>query len=160
MSVEFSPEARKRLEDLLGRYPNPRAALLAVLHLAQEEFGHVSPEVERHLAELLELPSAAIREVVSFYTLLHTSRPGAHVIRLCRNLSCHLREGEGIREHMERKLGIRTGETTADGMFTLLDSECLGACEMAPMMELDGEYYGPLTPEYVEEILNPLLARS
>jgi len=160
MSVEFSPEARKRLEGLLGQYPNPRAALLAVLRFAQEEFGHVSPEVEGYLADLLQIPPAAVREVVSFYTLLHTTRPGTHVIHLCRNLACHLRRGGEIREHVERKLGIQTGETTADGRFTLLDSECLGGCEIAPMMEVDGEYYGPLTPEYVDEILNPLLLGS
>ena len=157
MSVEFSPKAKEELNRLLSRYPSPRGALLTVLHLAQEQFGYISQEVEEYLAELLEVPPAAVREVVSFYTLLQTTPPGSHVLRLCRNLSCHLRGGEEMQRHIEEKLGIEVGETTPDGKFTLLHSECLGACEMAPMMQLDEEYHGPLTVEYVDEILEPLL---
>lgn len=157
MSVEFSPEAEEELSRLFGRYPSPRAALLAVLHLAQKQFGYISQEVEEYLAELLEVPPTAVREVVSFYTLLRTMPPGTHILRLCRNLSCHLRGGEKIQRHIKEKLGIRVGEMTADGKFTLLHSECLGACEMAPMMQLDEEYHGPLTVECVDEILEPLL---
>lgn len=157
MSVEFSSEAKGKLGRLLDQYPSPRAALLAVLHLAQEQFGYISQEAEEYLAELLRVPPAAIREVVSFYTLLQTIRPGSHILRLCRNLSCHLHSGEEIQMHIEEKLGIRVGQTTPDGKLTLLHSECLGACEMAPMMQLDEEYYGPLTVEYVDEVLDRLL---
>jgi NADH-quinone oxidoreductase E subunit len=160
MSVAHSPETKEKFDRLIQQYPNPRAALLAALHLAQEEFGYISQPVEEYLADLLQLAPVAVKEVVSFYTLLHTTQPGNHVLRICRNLSCHLSGGEEIQAHIERRLGIRVGETSPDGKFTLLPSECLGACESAPMMQLDGAYYGPLTPEYIDEILASLISEG
>jgi len=158
MSIEFSVAAKDRLKRLLEQYPTPRNGLLPALQLAQEEFGCISPEVEDYVSGLLQIPAAAIRELVSFYTLLHKEPPGKHVLHLCRNLPCHLRGGREIQAYVERKLGIEAEGTTPDGRLTLLQSECLGACEDAPMMMLDGKYYGPLTPEYVDRILDPILS--
>ena len=157
MSIEFSPEAKAKLEAVLADYPSRRHALLSTLNLAQAEFGHVSPEVEDYVAGLLGVQPAVVREVSSFYTLLYTQPVGRHILLVCRNLSCHILGGQEILSYLEGKLGIKRGETTADGRFTLLESECLGACEMAPMMELDDEYYGPLTKERVDKILGPLM---
>jgi len=157
MAITFSPEAMKEFHDLLGRYEERRAALLPVLHLAQREFGLITPEVEKYIAELMQLPVVKVHEVFTFYTLYRKQPRGKHLIRLCRSLSCHLLGAEQIREHLCRKLGLGDGnDTTPDGRFTLELVECMGACELAPMMQIDERYYGPLTPEKVDEIIDGL----
>jgi NADH-quinone oxidoreductase subunit E len=153
---EFSAEQLAEVRRLQALYPNPRGALLPVLRLAQETFGHVSLEVEEYVAGLFGLTPAHVHEVVTFYTLFFQAPVGRHVVSVCHNLSCHLMGAKGIVQHLVERLGIEPGETTADGRVTLFTVECLCACETAPMMQVDDRYEGNLTPERVDRILEGL----
>jgi NADH-quinone oxidoreductase subunit E len=126
---------------------------LPVLHLAQDTFGHVSLEVEAYVAGLFGLSTAHVHEVVTFYTMFFREPRGRHVVSVCHNLSCHLMGAKGIIQHLVDRLGVEAGGTTADGRVTLLTVECLCACEMAPMMQVDDRYEGNLTPDKVDRIL-------
>src|SRR6266542_3221667 len=141
---------------LQGLYPDKRAALLPVLHMAQDTFGYVSLETEAYVAALFDLSPAHVHEVVTFYTLYFQQPKGRHVVAVCHNLSCHLAGARSIIDHLTERLGIEVGETTADGRVTLLSVECLCACEQAPMMQVDDRYEGHLTPDRVDRILESL----
>jgi NADH-quinone oxidoreductase subunit E len=151
--VQFSAEHLAEVRRLQGLYPDRRAALLPVLRLAQETFGHISPEVETHVAELFDLSPAHVHEVVTFYTLFFQVPVGRHVLSVCHNLTCSLLGAEELLAHLQARLGIEPGETTPDGRVTLFRVECLCACEMAPMMQVDDEFVGPLTRERLDAVL-------
>jgi NADH-quinone oxidoreductase subunit E len=155
-AVAFSSEQLAEVRRLRALYPDPRGALLPVLHMAQETFGHVSLEVEEYVAGLFQLSPAHVHEVVTFYTLYYRERPGRHVIAVCHNLSCHLAGAPRILAGLKERLGIEVGETTPDGRVTLLAVECLCACEHAPMAQVDDRYEMDLTPEKVERVLEGL----
>lgn len=156
MSPEYSAELRKKIDEVVARYPKKEAALLPVLHLVQNEVGCISPQEERFVAGLLELKPIRVSEVASFYTMI-TSRPlGKYHIQVCSNLSCTLLGGGSLLEYLEKKLGIGVGETTADNKFTLSTVECLGACELAPCMMVNFDYYGQLDKAKIDEILGGL----
>jgi NADH-quinone oxidoreductase subunit E len=153
---EFKSDQLAEVRRLQGLYPDKRGALLPVLRLAQETFGYVSLEVEEYVAGLFDLSASHVHEVVTFYTLLFQQPPGRHVVSVCHNLSCHLMGSKAIVQHLNQRLGVEVGETTADGRVTLLTVECLCACEQAPMMQVDDRYEGLLTPEKVDRILEGL----
>lgn len=128
--------------------------MLPALHLAQEQQGHISSEVEDYVAELLNLPAVDVHKVVTFYTLFRRRPVGRHQIRLCACLSCWVRGAERMSRHLEERLGVPSGGTTQDGEFTWeAVSDCLGACELAPMLQLDKDFYGPVTAEAIDELL-------
>jgi NADH-quinone oxidoreductase subunit E len=154
--IAFTPEQLAEVRRLQGRYPSPRAALLPVLHMAQDAFGHVSLEVEEYVAGLFALSPAHVHEVVTFYTLFFREPKGRHVVSVCHNLSCHLAGAPAILEHLKRRLGVDVGQTTDDGRVTLLSVECLCACEHAPMMQVDDRYEFDLTPDRVDGLLGAL----
>jgi NADH-quinone oxidoreductase subunit E len=143
----------RRLQAL---YPEPRAALLPVLRMAQESWGYLSLEAEAYVASVFGLSPAHVHEVVTFYTLFHRQPVGSHVIAVCHNLSCTLRGAEDVLGYLEQKLEVEAGETTRDGRVTLLRVECLCACEVAPMMQVDDEYVGGLTREKIDAVLGGL----
>ncbi len=153
---EFSPEQLSEVRRLQSLYPDRRGALLPVLHMAQETFGHVSLETEAYVAELFGMPPSHVHEVVTFYTLFFQAQPGRHVVSVCHNLSCHLAGAQDILAHLKARLGVEVGETTDDGKVTLLAVECLCACEAAPMMQVDDRYEVDLTPDKVDAILGTL----
>jgi NADH-quinone oxidoreductase subunit E len=153
---QFEPEQIAEVRRLQALYPEGRGALLPVLHLAQDTFGHISLEVEEYVATLFDLTPAHVHEVVTFYTLFFREPKGRHVVSVCHNLSCHLMGAKTIIEHLMRRLDIEVGETTADGRVTLLTVECLCACEQAPMMQVDDRYEGFLTPATVDRVLEGL----
>jgi NADH-quinone oxidoreductase subunit E len=154
--VAFSPEQLAEVRRLQGLYPDPRGALLPVLHLAQEAFGHISLEAEEYVAGLFSLSPAHVHEVVTFYTLYFQAPPGRHIVAVCHNLSCHLAGAPRLLAHLRERLGVEAGETTADGRVTLLAVECLCACERAPMAQVDDRYEFDLTPEKVDRLLEGL----
>lgn len=156
MSREFTPALKKRIEGVLAHYPNKQAGLLPVLRLVQSEKGFISAEDERIVAALLGLRPIKVREVVTFYTLFARKPLGKFHIQVCSNLSCSLAGGEKILEHLKARLGIRIGQTTPDGKYTLTEVECLGACEQAPCMMVNFDYYGNLDPEKIDRILEGL----
>ncbi len=155
-SVAFSEEQLRRVRELQATYPDKRAALLPVLRLAQESFGWISPGVETYVAGLFGLSPAHVHEVVTFYTLFFQQPVGRHVLSVCHNLSCSLLGAEDVLAYLQERLGIEPGETTPDGRVTLLRVECLCACEVAPMMQVDDEFVGPLTRETIDQVLEGL----
>jgi len=154
--VAFSEDQLRHVRELQATYPDTRAALLPVLRLAQETFGWVSPEVEVYVAGLFDLSPAHVHEVVTFYTLFFKKPVGRHVLAVCHNLSCALLGAEDVIAYLQERLGIEAGETTPDGRVTLLRVECLCACEVAPMMQADDEFVGPLTREKIDGVLEGL----
>ena len=154
--IEFSPEQLAEVRRLQALYPDPRGALLPVLHMAQDAFGHVSLEVEEYVAGLFALSPAHVHEVVTFYTMYFQAPKGRHVVAVCHNLSCHLAGAPAIVERVRQRLGIDPGETTVDGRVTFVTVECLCACEGAPMMQVDDRYEVNLTSESVDRILGEL----
>jgi NADH-quinone oxidoreductase subunit E len=155
-TVRFSAEQLQEVHRLQGLYPSRRGALLPVLHMAQETFGHISLEVEEYVAQLFELSPAHVHEVVTFYTMYFQHPKGRHVVAVCHNLSCHLAGAPKVLAHLKETLGIDVGETTDDGRVTLLSVECLCACEHAPMMQVDEAYQLDLTPEKIDRIVEGL----
>ncbi len=154
--VEFTSAQLAEVRRLQALYPDRRAALLPVLDLAQEAFGYISLEVEEYVASLFDLSPAHVHEVVTFYTLFFTKPKGRHVVSVCHNLTCYLLGAQKVFAYLKKKLGVDIGETTKDGRVTLLSVECLCACEMAPMMQVDDRYEGHLTPEKIDRILAEL----
>lgn len=156
MALEFSVQAKQQIDRLLTRYPTKQAALLPVLHVAQDEFGYLPDEALDLVAKTLELPPSHVYGVITFYTMFHRARTGTNNLMVCTNVSCQLKGGYDILEHLEKKLNIKPGETTPDGAFTLIEEECLAACANAPMMICGTEYFLDLTPAKVDVILEDL----
>jgi len=154
--VTFDEAMEARIRELLEKYPTKQAALLPVLWLCQDRWGWVSPGVMRAVAARLELAPAYVAGVVTFYTMYQTSPPGKYLLQVCTTLSCQLCGTSGLVEHLQEKLGIGFGETTADGRFTLLDVQCLGACGEAPVIQVNNDYYTEMTPEKLDELLDGL----
>jgi len=150
----LTPERNAKLEEILARYPNRQAALIPVLHLCQEQNGWVSEEVVRWVAERLQLSSAHVLGVVTFYHLFNQHPVGQHQVWVCRTLSCALRGADAVLAHCEKRLGVRAGETTKDGKVTLKTAECLAACGGAPMMQVDRDYHENLSIADVDRILD------
>lgn len=156
MALAFSPGAEERFQELLSHYPNKQAPLLMVLHLAQEEFGHVGPEVQAYVAKRLGLPVAFVYGVVTFYTMYRQEPIGKYHLEVCTNLSCELRGCGSLLAHLHKRLGIRPGETSKDQLFTISEVECLAACGNAPVMQVNGRYQENLTIEKLDKILDGL----
>lgn len=153
-TFEFSPENQKIFEKILQKYPEKRAAMLPTLHLAQQQHGHISAEIEEYVAQLLEVPVVDVHEVITFYSLLTRKPLGKHHIRVCTSLACWVRGCDEVREYLREKLGIEDGEMTEDGEFSWESvPDCLGACELAPMLQLDGYFEGNLTGEKIDQII-------
>jgi NADH-quinone oxidoreductase subunit E len=154
--MEFSDLGMKEYEDILHHYPSKEAAVKTVLWLAQREFGTLTPEVEKYLSQLMDVPVAHIHGVASFYTMFNKTAVGRYHIQVCHNLSCSLLGAEHIIYFLEEKLDVKSGGTTKDGYFTLSEVECLGSCGTAPMMMVNDTYYENLTPEKIEELIYKL----
>jgi NADH-quinone oxidoreductase subunit E len=158
MEFALSAEQEQQVEELISRYPNKMAACIPVLHLCQEaNDGWVSPDVIEFVASRLELGTAHVQGVVTFYTLFNREKPGAHQVWVCRTLSCALRGAETLLAHCEKKLGVKPGETTRDGRITLRTAECLASCGTAPMIQVDKDYHENLSVEELDRILDRLL---
>jgi NADH-quinone oxidoreductase E subunit len=156
MAFEFSAEGKKAFENILIRYPQKESALLPTLHLAQKEFGHFTVERMDAIADLLDLPKIRVYRVVSFYTMYQRQEVGKYLLQVCTNVSCSLLGAEKLVAHLEEKLDITVGETTPDGLFTLCEVECLGACGNAPVMMVNDDYYEDLSVEKVDALLDQL----
>ncbi|MEK6777705.1 MAG: NADH-quinone oxidoreductase subunit NuoE [bacterium] len=149
----FSEETLKRVEAVISRYPTPQAAALPVLYLAQKEFGYINDEALSAVAFVLRISRAEVYGLATYYSMFSTSPMGRNVIHLCDNLACTLLGAESLRSCLERKLGIRMGETTSDGRFTLRNAECLGACGQAPVMLVNDDFYEALTESTIDKAL-------
>jgi NADH-quinone oxidoreductase subunit E len=161
--IEFSEETMAVVQRMINRYPKGRqkSALLPVLHVAQAEFdGWLSAPVMDYVASILEIAPIEVYEVASFYSMYNLQPVGKCVLEVCRTSSCWLMGSEDIVKHLERKLHIKDGETTADGMFTLKTVECLGSCGTAPMLQCGADFYENLTLEKVDTLVEKLKAEG
>jgi NADH-quinone oxidoreductase subunit E len=132
----ISEESKTRFEQEVAKYPadQRQSAVMACLAIAQQEFGFVSAESEREIAEFLGMAPMAVHEVTTFYNMYNQQPVGKYKLNVCTNLPCQLRDGARALQHLEERLGISMGETTADGLFTLQQCECLGACADSPVL--------------------------
>ncbi len=158
MAPVLTPELRDEAERVKARYPRERSAIMPLLYLVQSVEGHVSREGLREVAELLGITTAETEAVATFYTMFRTGPTGTHLISVCTNLSCKLRGGDELYEDAKRALGPGCEGVTEDGMFTLHEEECLGACETAPVVQVNFVNYDNATPELVAEIAEKLRA--
>ena len=149
----LTPEEKTEIEAECARYVRKRSAVIEALKMLQRRRGWISDETVRDVADVLEMTPAEVDGVATFYSLIFRRPVGRHVILICDSVSCWTMGYDAIREHLQAKLRIRCGETSADGRFTLLPASCLGACDLAPVMMIDEELYGNLTPPKVDEIL-------
>jgi NADH-quinone oxidoreductase E subunit len=156
----FSKSIEKEFQELIQKYPSKRSALIPALYVVQREMGYVTPEGIEYVGNLLGMTPAQITEVASFYTMLYLKPVGKNVLWVCHNLSCNLCGAEEIITHLENKLAIRAGETTADGKFTLFRQECLASCDTGPVMQVNDDYEENLTPQRVDEIVEKLRSRK
>lgn len=160
-NLTWSDAAAKRLDWLRTRYPkdHQRALILPVLSMAQREFGWVSPQVVELVARSIPVPPIQVEEVATFYTMYNKEPIGRWHLQVCHNISCAIMGAEIVIEHLEKKLGVTRGHTTADGEFTLIGAECLGACGSAPMMQVNDHYYENLNLADVDALVDELRAR-
>ena len=154
----FSPELRQKAEELVGRYPGKRSALLPLLHLVQHADGYLSRDGIAECAELLDLTKAEVAAVATFYTMYKREPLGEHLISVCTNFSCAVRGAGDVYEHLSAKLGVGHNGTTPDGTFTLEHAECLGNCEGAPVVTVDYLNYEGQTPQSAEELVDRIAA--
>ena len=152
----LSEATLQKINALIAKYPVRRSALIPSLQAAQEEVGYVSAESVREIARIFELSPNEVFEVASFYTMLFKAPVGKYVIQVCTNISCLLCNSESIMAHLQKRLGIKPGETTPDKKFTLIEVECLASCGTAPVAQINEEYHENLTAEKLDRILDSL----
>jgi len=158
----YTAERRARLDEICGRYPpdQRKSAILAALYLAQDQQGYLTRNAMRHVAEAIECTPAEVEDVVSFYTMFYTRPVGRHVIQVCRTLSCALMGAERVTEELSTVLGIAPGETDDAREFTLLEVECLGACDRAPVVGVNDHWHECQRPEDVRALVDGLRRRG
>jgi NADH-quinone oxidoreductase E subunit len=158
----YTPENRARFDELITRYPpdRKRSAVLPALYLVQYQIGYITANAMRHVAQLLEITPADVEDVVSFYTMFYTRPVGRFVLQVCRTLSCALNGAERVTEEIAAKLGIANGQTDSSGTFTLIEVECLGACDRAPVVMVNDAWHECLAPGDASRLLDDLRARG
>ncbi len=161
-AFEYTPENRARFDEIIARYPadRRRSAVLPALYLAQYQQGYITANAIRHIAPLLGITRADVEDVVSFYTMFYTKPVGKFVLQVCRTLSCALNGAERVTEELQDKLGLKSGETDASGTFTLLEVECLGACDRAPVIMVNDAWHECHKPEDAGKLVDDIRARG
>jgi len=149
-------DLKESLIEMTAAAEHPRELAIDVMFALQDHYGYLSDEAVAEAAEILRLSSLEVEELVTFYTFLYREPVGRYVIHVCDSVVCWMQGQESLAEHLSRKLGIRMGETTAEGLFTLLPVCCIGYCDRAPAILINRKLYGPLTPEKLDEILERL----
>jgi NADH-quinone oxidoreductase E subunit len=158
----YTPENRARFDEIVQRYPpdRRRSAVLPALYLAQKQQGYITANAIRHVAEVLGITRADVEDVVSFYTMFYRKPVGRFVLQVCRTLSCALNGAERVTEALTEKLGIAPGQTDADATFTLVEVECLGACDRAPVIIVNDAWHECLLPDDAAKLVDDLRARG
>ena len=154
----YTPENQKNFDEIVTHYPPERrkSAILYALYLVQNQQGYVSRAGMRHVAQQIGCTPAEVEDVVSYYTMFYTKPVGKYVLNVCRTLSCALRGAERVTEELSAKLGIQPGQTDPTGTFTLMEIECLGACDRAPVVMVNDEWHESLAPEQVGPFVDDL----
>lgn len=154
--MNLSEKSLAKIEEAVNTYPGKISAILPILHIVQDEIGHVPLEVQEWVAEKLGLTPVYVRGVVTFYEMFHEGKIGRYLILVCKTLSCQLVGAEAVIKHLEKRLKIKLGGTTADNMFTLNTVECLACCDKGPAMMVNDDLYTELTPAKIDEIIATL----
>jgi NADH-quinone oxidoreductase subunit E len=152
--MRFSEEFETRFAAMMTHYPTKRSALVPTLLYAQDEVGFLSDEVIAELAERLDLTDLEVRNVISYYSMLTTKPRGKYNVQVCTNIACMLVGGEELFEHCEKKLGIGNKGTTSDGLFSLEEVECIGACSWAPAVQVNYDFHENLTNAKMDQVLD------
>jgi len=156
VAVQFKKETKDEFETIAARYPVRRAALLPALWLAQREFGFISVDAMKAVAEMVGCSPAQVLETASFYTMYHKEKPGKYHLQVCQTISCLLNGSEEIKKAIEAKLNLKPGQVTPDGKFSYQPVECLAACHNGPCMRVNDDYHENLTPEGVGILIDEL----
>ncbi len=159
----FTPANRERLERVAAHYPpeHRRSAVIPALYIVQEQQGHITASAIRHVAEVIGCTPAEVDDVVTYYAMFFRQPVGQYVIQVCRTLSCALRGAERVTQEISKTLGVKVGETDPTGTFTLMEMECLGACDRAPVVMVNNEYWQECqSPEDAAQLLDRLKARG
>src|SRR5215470_11600177 len=150
----ISEKLDRFFDEKMQQYPTKRSFFVPMLLYSQDEVGYISDDVVSHLARKTELTELEVRNVVSYYSMLHTKPVGKYNVQVCTNISCMLRGGEELLDHCKQKLGIGHKQTTSDGMFSLEEVECIGACSWAPAVQVNYDFHENLTPEKADKVLD------
>ena len=154
--MQFSPQLEEKFQKLLGHYPIKRSALIPMLLFAQDECGFLSKEIIAEIARRLDLTILQVEETISYYSMLRKKPAGRYHLQICTNISCMLRGGEELFEYAQGKLGIASGQATPDGLFSLEEVECIGACAWAPALQVNYRYHHEVTPERLDQLIGKL----
>jgi NADH-quinone oxidoreductase subunit E len=152
--MRFSDEFESRFADMVTHYPTKRSALVPTLLYAQDETGYLSDEVIAEIASRLDLTELDVRNVISYYSMLTTKPRGKFNVQICTNISCMVRGAEDILDHCKKKLGVGNKGTTPDGLFSVEEVECIGACSWAPAAQVNYDFHENLTTEKIDNVLN------
>ena len=152
--MQFSPELEQRFARLVTQYPVKRSALIPMLLYAQDEVGYLSDEVIDNVADRLDLTPLDVRNVISYYSLLRTKPMGKYHVQVCTNISCMLRGAEDLMRHCEERMGVGHKQTTDDGVFSLEEVECIGACSWAPAIQVNYDFHLDVTKEKMDQLLS------
>ena len=152
--MKFSPEFEQRFAEMMTHYPTKRSALVPTLLYAQDEAGALTDEVVAELAQRLDLTELEVRNVISYYSMLTTKPRGKYNVQVCTNIACMLRGGEELLDHCKKKLGIGHKGTTQDGLFSLEEVECIGACSWAPAVQVNYDFHENLTIGRMDQVLD------
>jgi len=150
----ISEQAKRRMRDLAARYPVARSAVMPALYIAQQEEGYITQDGLQAVAEAIGLTVDDVESVATFYTMYYQQPPGKKIIKVCTSISCYLRNCDALVEHIEKRLGIARGETTADGNFTLMTAECLASCGTAPVLQINDEFVENVTLEMADTLVD------
>ncbi len=150
----ISEQAMQRMRNLAARYPVARSAIMPALYIAQQEEGYITPAALEAVAEAIGLTVDDVESVATFYTMYYQQPPGKKVIKVCTSISCYLSNCDALVSHLEQRLGIRRGETTADGNYTLMTAECLASCGTAPVIQVNDEFVENVTPAMTDVLID------
>ncbi len=150
----ISERARQRMRDLAARYPVARSAVMPALYIAQQEEGYITQEALQAVAEAIGMTVDDVESIATFYTMYYQQPPGKKVIKVCTSISCYLRNCDALVSRFEQRLGIKRGETTADGNYTLLTTECLASCGTAPVLQVNNEFVENVTLEMADALVD------
>ena len=152
--MKFSPEFEQRFTEMLTHYPSKRSVLVPTLLYAQDEVGYLSDEAIAEIAQRLQLTELDVRNVISYYSMLTMKPRGKYNVQVCTNIACILRGADDLWQHCQKKFGLRHKQTTTDGLFSIEEVECIGACSWAPAMQVNYDFHENLTTEKFDKILD------
>jgi NADH-quinone oxidoreductase E subunit len=156
----LSKESVNIIKEKAAKYPRKKSVILPALTVAFHQLGYVDEEIYREISQVIGIPHLEIAEAATFYTMFPKKERGKYLIQVCHNISCALMGADSMVDYLQEKLAIKKGETTSDGLFTLISVECLGSCCTAPMMQINHDYYENLTQEKVDQLLADLKAKA